>query len=146
MIKCKFENGNNSSLRHVVIDTLVLRDEKILLVKRNKDLLEGGKWALVGGYVERDETLTQAVEREVFEETGWKIKEIKLLRIVDSPNRRNEDRQNISFVYTCLALEKKGKADWESDRQQWFPIHSLPPDEQIAFDHLDSVVYYKEQI
>ena len=30
---------------------------EVLLVKRSRHLLEGGKWALVGGFVERDETL-----------------------------------------------------------------------------------------
>jgi ADP-ribose pyrophosphatase YjhB (NUDIX family) len=57
MIICKFEDGGEAKLRHVVVDTLVLKDNKILLIKRTGKLLEGGKWGLLGGYVERDENI-----------------------------------------------------------------------------------------
>jgi len=30
MINCEFENGDKASLRHVVVDNLVLKDGKIL--------------------------------------------------------------------------------------------------------------------
>lgn len=32
MIGCTFENGNHASLRHVVVDNLVLQGDRILLV------------------------------------------------------------------------------------------------------------------
>lgn len=143
MIHCQFENGGNASLRHVVVDVLVLKENKILLVKRAKKLLEGGKWGLVGGYVERDENLHQAVEREIFEETGYKIKDIALLTIRDNPDRPHEDKQNISFVFFCTALVKEGEADDESDEVAWFDLNSLPPAEQIAFDHELNIDLYK---
>ena len=111
MITCKFENNDNALLRHVTVDCLVLREGKILLAKRSDQLLEGNKWSLIGCFFERDESLIQAAEREIMEETGWKSKNIKLLRIKDSPNRPKEDRQNISFVYICDAVEKIGEKD-----------------------------------
>ncbi len=43
MIGCTFENGNHASLRHVVVDNLVLQGDRILLVKRAPALIEGGK-------------------------------------------------------------------------------------------------------
>lgn len=146
MIKCRFENGNDAALRHVVVDTLVLNDGKILLVKRAESLLEGGKWGLVGGYVDRDETIKQAVVREVFEETGWKVKDISLLRIIDSPHRPHEDRQNIAFILFCLAEKQEGEADWESVKQEWFPLDSIPPKNSIAFDHASSIAYYLDYL
>lgn len=129
-------------MRHVVVDTIVLKDGKILLVKRTGKLLEGGKWGLVGGFVERDETTAQAAAREVLEETGWQIKELTLLRINDSPDRPKEDRQNVSFVYFGEATEKTGEADWESDEQKWFSWDELPDEEDIAFDHAESINLY----
>jgi 8-oxo-dGTP diphosphatase len=142
MITCVFEDNGKGQLRHVVVDTLVIKDDKVLFVKRVKKLLEGGKWGLVGGFVGRDENLKQAVEREVYEETGYKIKDITLLAINDRPNRPHEDRQNISFVFFCKALEKEGKADWESDEQKWFPLSELPKEEEIAFDHYSDIQLY----
>ena len=143
MITCTFENGNTANLRHVVVDTLVLLDDKILLVKRANKLLEGGKWALPGGYMDRDETATKATAREVFEETGYRVSALTLLTIIDHPRRRNETRQNISLVYFCTALEKEGSSDWEVEDQQWFDLNKLPDDEQIAFDHAEMIALYK---
>jgi ADP-ribose pyrophosphatase YjhB (NUDIX family) len=142
VITCKFEDGNENSLRHVVVDTLILKDNKILLVKRTGKLIEGGKWCLAGGFVERDETLKEAVEREVMEESGYKIKDIKLLTIIDNPNRPKENRQNIAFVFTCEALEKEGNSDWEVDDQKWFDLSDLPAKDEIAFDHYDNIKFY----
>ncbi len=146
MITCAFEDGNKASLRHVVVDTLVLQDNKILLVKRTAKLLEGGKWGVIGGFMERDETISQAAEREIHEETGWKVKDMTLLTIVDRPERPQEDRQNISFVYFCTATEKTGEPDWESDDQQWFPLDELPPAEQLAFDHGSHIKVYQKYL
>jgi 8-oxo-dGTP diphosphatase len=142
MITCQFEDGNPAALRHVVIDTIVLQEDKVLMVKRTDKLLEGGKWGLVGGFAERDETLLEAVAREVYEETGWEIKNIILLAINDQAGRPKEDRQNISFVYFCEAVEQTGKPDWESDDQQWFSFDQLPDHESIAFDHADDIDLY----
>lgn len=146
MITCSFEDGGKTSLRHAVVDTLVLQDDKILLVKRTGKLLEGGKWGLVGGFVDRDETLAQAAEREVFEETGWKVSNLTLLAINDKPNRPKEDRQNIAFVYICQATEQTGEPDWESDDIQWYPLNQLPSRENLAFDHADNIELYQRYL
>ena len=142
MISCTFEDGGKGLLRHTVIDVLVLKENKLLLEKRTKKLLEGGKWALVGGFVNRDETLVQAVEREIFEETGYRVKDITFLTINDSPNRPHEDRQNISFVYFCTALGKEGGSDWEVDDQKWYEFDNLPNENEIAFDHYKNIRLY----
>lgn len=146
MINCEFENGDKASLRHVVVDNLVLKDGKILLVKRTGKLLEGGKWGLVGGYVDRDETVKEAARREILEETGYEAEKIALLRIVDAPNRPAEDRQNIAFVHFCDALEKIGVPDNESDGQVWFDLSALPPKEEFAFDHFSDIELYLEYL
>jgi len=144
MINCTFENGNKASLRHVIIDALVLKDDKILLVKRTKKLLEGGKWALVGGYVERDENLYQTVEREIREETGYTVKDVTFLCVRHNPYRPHEDRQNIAFVFFSTAVEKVGEHDWEEDETKWFDLDKLPEPESIAFDHLKNIELYQQ--
>src|SRR5437870_3100985 len=104
MLKCEFENGNSASLRHVVTDNLVIRGDEILMVKRRSELVEGGKWGVVGGFMDRDETIEQSVRREIMEETGYDVSDVVLLRIIDRPDRPNDaDRQNVSFVHFCTA-------------------------------------------
>lgn len=144
MITCSFEDGGEAKLRHVVTDNIVLNDKKqILLVKRALHVLEGGKYALIGGYVDRNERISHTVEREILEETGYKSKIDYLLHVKDSPDRPNDsERQNISFVFVAHALEKVGSADDESTEQTWFNLDALPPKEQFAFDHYDDIERY----
>lgn len=145
MITCIFENDRKASLRHVVVDNLVIQNNKILLVKRTKGLLEAGKWGLVGGFMERGETIMDAVEREIFEETGWRVSNITLLRIKDKPTRPNDgERQNVAFTFFCQAEKKEGEEDSESDEVKWFNLDSLPADSEFAFDHAEDVKIYKE--
>jgi len=143
VITCSFENGRGAALRHVVTDNIVLRGDEVLLVHRSRHLLEGGKWGLVGGFVERDETLPQAAAREILEETGYQVRDLTLLRIVDRPDRPGEDRQNVSFVHFCTATEKRGEPDDESDEQRWFALADVPPAADFAFDHFESLNLYR---
>lgn len=146
MINCMFENGSPANLRHAVVDTLVIKNEKILMVKRAERLLDGGKWGIIGGFIDLHETIADAVEREVLEETGWTVSNLRLFRIVDNPRRAGEDRQNIAFVYIAEADRKIGEPDDESDEQRWFSLNEIPDSSHIAFDHADSIALYKKYI
>jgi 8-oxo-dGTP diphosphatase len=108
--------------------------------------LEGGKWGLPGGFVDRDETLKEAAAREVLEETGWQVKDLQLLTIRDRPDRPKEDRQNISCVFIAQAVEEVGEADWESDDVQWFELDKVPAKELIAFDHVSNISLYQRYL
>lgn len=143
MLTCTFEDGVSTSLRHVTADVVVVKDNKILLAKRSEKLsLEPGKWTIPGGFVDRDETIEEAAAREVLEETGYQIANLTLLRINSNPNRPNEDRQNIDFVFAAEAQQQIAQPDWESSEIAWFPLDKLPPKEQVAFDHYDNIQLY----
>lgn len=139
MIKCTFENGNPASLRHVTIDALVIKDGKVLLLKRAPHLIEGGKWCLPGGFMERDETTEQAVLRELKEESGYDGKIIKLFRIIDEPNRPNDDKQNVAFIYLVEVIGEPGERDNESTEMAWFDLDKIPAPEECAFDHRSNI-------
>ncbi|MFA6533018.1 MAG: NUDIX domain-containing protein [Patescibacteria group bacterium] len=148
MITCTFENGNKTSLRHVTVNAIVIKDSQILLGKRGtlngKPILESGKWGLLGGFFNHKENLVQAVKREVMEESGWEINNLKLLRINDNPNRPHEDRQNVDFIFIANAIKQVGVSDEEVSRLQWFDLDKLPAKEEIAFDHGDNLELYKK--
>jgi len=57
----------------VAVGAVVRRDGQLLLVRRGRQP-EVGKWSLPGGRVEAGETLSQALEREVSEETGLEVR------------------------------------------------------------------------
>lgn len=146
MIKCTFENGNSANLRHCVVDCLLIKDGEILLGKRANGLLEANKWGLLGGYIERDETIFEAARREILEESGWTVGNLRLMRIIDSPNRPHEDRQNIAFVIIAEAGEKVSGHDSETKELQWFPINETPNNTEIAFDHADNIMLYRNYL
>lgn len=146
MINCTFENNGKGKLRHVVVDMLVIKDNKILLVKRAPYLDNGNKYALIGGFMERDETTKEAALREIREETGYTAEILDLFRIIDHPNRRGEDRQNVSFVYLVKPLEKIGTPDAEVKELKWFYLDKLPPSEEFAFDHLENIKLYLKHL
>ena len=142
MIKCAFEDGGQGNLRHVVVDMIVVKEKQILLVKRAPHLTNGNKYALIGGFMERDESTKEGALREIMEETGYKAEIVSLFRIIDNPNRRGEDRQNISFVYLVKPLEKIGTPDNEVKELKWFDLDKLPSPVEFAFDHLDNIKIY----
>ena len=150
MITCTFEEGGNASLRHVVLTTIVNRNNQILLGKRGtyngKPISEYGKWGPPGGFLERDETIAQAAAREVLEESGWTIKNLKLFRINDNPNRPAEDRQNVDFIYLAEGVKKIGNHDEEVQEQKWFDLVDLPSHEEFAFDHYENIKLYLEYL
>jgi 8-oxo-dGTP diphosphatase len=65
MITCIFEDGGKGSKRHVTVDGIIVKDNKILLVKRGDNVTNPNKYALPGGFLDRDETLKEGVKREV---------------------------------------------------------------------------------
>lgn len=149
MITCYFEKSKTRvNLRHVVVDGLVIKDKRILLVKRGPgSFIEIGKWALPGGYLELDETCEQAIIREVKEETGYECEVIKLFRLNDNPKRPVENnRQNVSVIYLIKVLKKVGSFDHEISAVKWFDLDNLPPVKEIAFDHLDTINLYKSDL
>lgn len=144
MIKCTFENSNEASLRHVTVGVILLNDaeDQILLVKRALGYLEGGKYCLPGGFLDRDETTQQAAIRESLEETGYRISIIKLFRIKDNPDRSGEDRQNVDFIYIGKAIRKVSNFDKEITNIDWFKFDKLPSPDEVAFDHYDDIKLY----
>ena len=139
MISCTFENGRKARLRHVVVDAIVINKNKIILIKRAAHLSNGGKWAIPGGFLDRDETCEQAVLRELKEETGLMGKIVKLLKIIDNPKRKNEDRQNVTFVYQIETSGKIKVDPKEVTEAKWFDINNLPEEQDFAFDHLEII-------
>lgn len=145
MIRCQFETGVKTSLRHVVVDIVLTKGNKILLVKRSPTTpFHPNKYALPGGYLERDETIKEAAIREAREETGYEVKIMRLLMIVDNPQRKGEDKQNISFVFLAKPVKKIAKHDHEISQAIWFDLNKLPPPQKIAFDHWEIIQYYLE--
>lgn len=146
MITCQYENGDTVYLRHTVVDALVVDKTRILMTKRADWLINGaGLWCLPGGYLDRDETASQAIVREVREETGYEAK-IKDLFFVNTDPELSHDRQNVSFFFVLEPIRKAGEPDQESQEVKWFELDALPPLEEIAFKHDKIIDLYRQHL
>lgn len=127
-----------SSNIKVAVDAIVFGYSKtdgvsVLLIKRKYQPFKDS-WAIPGGFVLENESLEQAVKRELAEETGITVNYLEQLYSFGEPNR--DPRQRIiSIAYFALvksALFQQLKASTDADEAQWFGINQLPP---LAFDH-----------
>lgn len=137
------------SLIQVTVDAAVFGYSKtdgvsVLLIQRRyppfKDL-----WALPGGFVKEAESLEEAVQRELEEETGIKVNYLEQLYTFGRPDR--DPRQRIvSVAYFALvksSLYQQLKASTDAEDVRWFGIKKLP---RLAFDHKEILTTATERI
>ncbi len=104
----------------------------VLLIKRKYEPFKG-KWAIPGGFVKNEESLEDAVERELQEETGIKINYLEQLYTFGKPPRDPRGRV-VSVAYFGLVRPNTFRivASTDAEQVQWFTIHEIP---QLSFDH-----------
>lgn len=98
---------------------VVLCGNKVLLVRRALGE-HVGAWAIPGGFIERDETIDVAVQREVFEEAGAKA-DIEGLIAVRS--RVTNAENSAYFIFLLRTTDEKAQADgFEVDEAHFFTL------------------------
>lgn len=107
---------------------------KVLLIKRNRPPFINC-WAIPGGLVHNDESLEEAAERELLEETGVAINYLEQLYSFGKPKRDPRNRV-VSVAYYGLVKPDvfELKADTDASDAQWFNITELP---ELSFDHAE---------
>ena len=88
----------------VGVGAVVIKDNRVLLIKRGHHPGKG-LWAIPGGRLELGETLQEAAEREIMEETGLKIKAGKPILSFDAI--RKDQAGRVLYHYVIVDLEAK---------------------------------------
>lgn len=86
----------------LAVSAAVVREGRILVVRRAR-APANGLFSLPGGVVELGETLTEAVAREIREETGLIIEPVALAGFREAVVRDAQDRVERHFVILCFA-------------------------------------------
>jgi len=115
----------------ITVDGVVLRDGKILLIRRSTSPYVG-YWALPGGFVELGETVEEAVAREVKEETDLTCVPAGLVGVYSDP-KRDPRGHTITIVYVLKIAGGVARKTAEASEVRYFDFDELP--EKIAFDH-----------
>lgn len=107
----------------------------VLLVKQKYGHLKN-KWVLVGGFVKDEETLTQAVRRELKEEAGIAVDYLEQLYTFGDDIHRDPRSRVISVAYFALVNPAKLilMADTDAEEARWCPLNEIP---RLGFDHND---------
>jgi ADP-ribose pyrophosphatase len=114
-------------LPRVAVGGVVIKDGRVLLVRRGK-APAAGEWAIPGGSVELGETLKQAVEREIFEETGLCVEAGEVCYVFETVNRDPDGRVRFHYVIIDLKAEHvSGDPVPGSDVTEaaWLPLEEL---------------------
>jgi len=115
--KCKYEHYPHL---HPAVIVVVRDGDRVLLAR--KAIWAPGRYALVAGFVDNGESLEGCVAREVKEEVGVDVKDI---RYVGSQNWPFPSQLMVGFVATYAGGEIKVDAE-ELEDARWFPCTSLP--------------------
>lgn len=120
----------------VTADVAVITTEqepKVLLIQRGNEPYKG-HWAFPGGFMDMDETTEQCAIRELEEETGLHISEVKQIGAYSKVDRDPRGRTiTVAYIARIANAEKVNGQD-DAAKAEWFPINNLPP---LAFDHED---------
>ena len=91
---------------------VVVRGDRVLLIERRSG--ERAWWQIPGGFVESDEAIDRAVEREVLEETGVSASVVEVLGFRHAPSQEPErTASNIYVVFRLDAIAGEPRPDGE---------------------------------
>lgn len=114
----------------VAAAAVVPHNDQVLLVRRTMTPGQG-QWTIPGGFVEYDEDPREAVVREVQEETGYRVKVVRLLDVIYG--REHERGASLLVAYEARLLDAApmhALDETEVDAAGFFSVDELPP---IAF-------------
>lgn len=129
--------------------TLVLAGVCIYVFNQNRQILmqhrtDNDLWSCPGGIVEVDEPVEVSAARELEEETGLRVTDLKLIGVASGPGMRyvypnGDDTSNVSVVFGVqVPNDAVIKADAESHELRWvdLPVSgiSLSPPSICIFD------------
>ena len=102
----------------------VFREGKILLVREAVD----GRWTLPGGWADVGDAPSEAVEREIREESGYEAKAVKLLALEDRKRRHPPSLNEVYKVaFLCELVGGEARTSAETTAVAWYGEDEIPP-------------------
>jgi ADP-ribose pyrophosphatase YjhB (NUDIX family) len=120
MTQREYPNAPLVGVGGVVVD----EEGRVLVVRRGTEPLKG-RWSIPGGLVELGETLKEAVEREVAEETGLRVESGAVIEVLnriyrDSPDGVERVRYHYVVVDTvCRVIAGVAGPGSDADEVRW---------------------------
>jgi 8-oxo-dGTP diphosphatase len=142
--------NNNRFLVRSAAYLILIKDRKILLLRRFNTGWMDGKYSFVVGHLDGGETVTQAIMREAREEARITVDE-KDLHVVHVMHRKSGDK--LEYIDFFLVADKWegipeiGERD-KCDEMEWYSLDDLPNDIlpyiAEAIHHVKNKIIYSE--
>lgn len=129
---CGFRNPKGTAT------AVIIKDNKILLLKRNNEPFVGS-WDLPGGFMQEKETPEQALIREVEEELGGKATTITFIKTQHGTHLWKKDIVPILTSVFLVEINGEITLDAENSEYRWVALKDLDPKE-IALDSNQVIV------
>ena len=102
----------------------VIQDGKILLIQEQAD----NRWAMPGGWADLGNPPASVAEREVWEESGYRVKAEKVVAVLDA-NRIEpmEFYHAYKIIFLCRLLDGEPRTSYETLAVDFFDPNHLPP-------------------
>ena len=120
----------------VDVVALTIRSDTLCgLVVRRGEEPHRGRWALPGGFLDVDEDLAPAAERELFEETGVRVDALEQLATYGAPGRDPRGRTVSVAHLAVIPWAPEAQSGSDAADVEWRPVTTLLRSRQLAFDH-----------
>ena len=116
---------NKDNRPKVGLGVMVLKDGKVLMGER-KSAHGAGEWAWPGGHLEYMESFEECAKREVREETGVEVKNIRFLRLYNLKEYAPKHYCDLGFVAEWQSGEPAVLEPEKCGRWEWFDMEKLP--------------------
>jgi ADP-ribose pyrophosphatase YjhB (NUDIX family) len=101
------------------------RDGRVLLVRETAD----GLWTLPGGWADVNETPSQAIEKEIEQESGFRARAVKLAALYDRSRHGHGESLHHGWkaFFLCEITGGEARGSYETDGVGFFDPVDLPP-------------------
>lgn len=131
--------GREGKIRLGCTAAIFNEERKVLLTRRQ----DNGQWCLPGGRMESGESVEEAIVREVFEETGLRVRLARLVGVYSDPNQLvvYPDGNQAQIVAIHFLAEVTGGTLGLSDETSGFGYFSL-----AEMDGMDMLGHHKQRV
>jgi ADP-ribose pyrophosphatase YjhB (NUDIX family) len=130
----------------VAVDCIIFgydgQELKLLLIRRAFEP-EMGKWSLMGGFVQADESSETAAFRVLKQLTGLENVYMEQLYAFSHPDRDPLERTVSVAYFSLIDINQYQQQISHEYHAEWFPIKKIPP---LIFDHGSMVTLAKEKL
>jgi 8-oxo-dGTP diphosphatase len=108
------------------VHLFLIRDSKVLLLRRFNTGYEDGKYSVIAGHLDGDEEIKAAAIREAREEAGIEISPLDLQVVGVMHRKSNDERIDFFLAAASWSGEITNREPDRCDQWAWFDVDELP--------------------